>query len=385
MTLPIPTATFSATLPQDSSDFASTHYEYHALTRGLAFRQNQGWPLQVTGSLEHIPWVILAGATFNNSYQQRLYLHPSGAVIMAGLDSLKSFTAYVSASERSTVAAILSELHTLLPARPPVSDKEEVSVSFWSLGPHGARAMERTIGINPWDKVRPNYPTGTGTSLERLMVGFRPSKAGQLVLWYGPPGTGKTHALRALAWEWRKWCSFHYITDPEVFFGTSANYMLDVLLLQSSAPPRYTGPDDDDEGQDVTPFDKHWRLLILEDSGELMCPDAKTQTGQGLSRLLNVVDGLIGQGLRIMVLVTTNEVLKKLHPAVARPGRCAARIEFGEFTKTDAALWLANNGVDVPSGTFNLNTNVSLAEMYSLIGDDQTVHETKTQSVGFAG
>ena len=36
---------------------------------------------------------------------------------------------------------------------------------------------------------------------------------------------------------------------------------------------------------------------MLEDTGELLDPDAKTVIGQGLSRFLNVVDGLIGQGL----------------------------------------------------------------------------------------
>ena len=48
--------------------------------------------------------------------------------------------------------------------------------------------------------------------------------------------------------------------------------------------------------------------------------DAKERTGQALSRFLNVVDGLIGQGLRLLVLVTSNEELGKLHPAVSRPG-----------------------------------------------------------------
>lgn len=33
---------------------------------------------------------------------------------------------------------------------------------------------------------------------------------------------------------------------------------------------------------------------------------------------------MVGQGLRVLVLVTTNELLRRLHPAVAQPGRCAA-------------------------------------------------------------
>ena len=147
---------------------------------------------------------------------------------------------------------------------------------------------------------------------------------GRLLLWHGIPGTGKTYALRALGWEWRTWCDFHYVTDPETFFGSSPAYMLDVLLGED---------DDDDEGG-------RWRLLILEDTGELLAADAKERTGQGLSRLLNVVDGLIGQGLRVLVLVTTNETLRSLHPAVSRPGRCASQIEFGAFAAEEAAEWL---------------------------------------------
>ena len=59
-----------------------------------------------------------------------------------------------------------------------------------------------------------------------MSANYRP-ESGQLLLWHGEPGTGKTYALRALAWEWRAWCRFHYVTDPERFFN-EANYMLDV-------------------------------------------------------------------------------------------------------------------------------------------------------------
>jgi hypothetical protein len=92
-----------------------------------------------------------------------------------------------------------------------------------------------------------------------------------------------------------------------------------------------------------------WRLLVLEDTGELLAADAKQQTGQGLSRLLNVVDGLIGRALRVLVLVTTNEPLQVLHPAVARPGRCAAKIEFRPFGAEEATRWLRERGHPGPS------------------------------------
>jgi hypothetical protein len=92
--------------------------------------------------------------------------------------------------------------------------------------------------------------------------------------------------------------------------------------------------------------EKSWQLLILEDTGELLTADAKAVIGQGLSRFLNVVDGLIGQGLRVLVLVTTNEAIRALHPAVARPGRCAANVEFRRLSADEAAEWLRRHEVE---------------------------------------
>jgi hypothetical protein len=119
---------------------------------------------------------------------------------------------------------------------------------------------------------------------------------------------------------------------------------------------------------------KSWRLLVLEDTGELLQPDAKAIIGQGLSRFLNVVDGLIGQGLRVLVLVTTNEEIRKLHPAVARPGRSAANVRFDQLSVEEANEWLASRSVGEP-----VPAAASIAELYArLEGLD-----TPKPSVGF--
>jgi hypothetical protein len=112
---------------------------------------------------------------------------------------------------------------------------------------------------------------------------------------------------------------------------------------------------------------KDWRLLVLEDTGELLQPDAKAVIGQGLARFLNLVDGLIGQGLRVLVLVTTNEEICKLHPAVARPGRCAADIEFAGLDQSEADAWLAAHGA--PVGTDGRRT---IAELYARLEGEET-------------
>jgi hypothetical protein len=48
----------------------------------------------------------------------------------------------------------------------------------------------------------------------------------------------------------------------------------------------------------------------------------------------------------VLVLVTTKEEIRKLHPAVARPGRCAANVEFAALGAAEAADWLEQHGLD---------------------------------------
>ena len=143
-------------------------------------------------------------------------------------------------------------------------------------------------------------------------------------------------------------------------------------MTMSGDHPPFAGPPGEEEGRSKT-----WRLLVLEDTGELLTPDAKTIIGQGLSRFLNVVDGLIGQGLRILVLVTTNEPIKALHPAVARPGRCAANIEFGRLSAEEADEWLEGHGSAVRAGQPTL-----LANLYAAIAGRES---GSTLSTSFAG
>jgi Domain of unknown function (DUF5925) len=291
----------------------------------------------------------------------------------------------VAGHDPDRVASSLSELRELFPPTDPGA-AHKVNVQFWTYSRHGPIASNREVAVPEWTEVEANYTSPTRAGLERLMRDFRPAHGGQLILWHGEAGSGKTFALRALAWEWRDWCEFKYIVDPDSFFGEHADYLMQVLtqpgysetpdpramhqMAMSGDYPYFGGASPAEE--DGT--SKAWRLLVLEDTGELLTPDAKTVIGQGLSRFLNVVDGLIGQGLRILVLVTTNEPIKALHPAVARPGRCAANIEFGPLSADEADEWLEDRGAGEPVGQPTL-----LADLYAAVEGREPV------STSFAG
>jgi Domain of unknown function (DUF5925)/ATPase family associated with various cellular activities (AAA) len=321
--------------------------------------------------------------------REQALLEHDGAVLHLGLFSGHLYAA-AAAAERETVDRAFAWLREQFPAPDP-SSTHEVNVTFWTYGPHGPQPTWRSISVPGWEEIRDNYPAVTRAKLEPLMSGFQPARGGQLLLWHGRAGTGKTFGLRALAWEWRDWCEFHYIVDPDSFFGQHADYLMNVLLQPTyhdieeggmfgpAGPSGYIFPMRDrvENGDGEESVSKGWKLLMLEDTGELLTADARAVIGQGLSRFLNVVDGLIGQGLRVLVLVTTNEEIRKLHPAVARPGRCAANVDFLPLSAEEAQAWLERHGVERPA-----DGAATLASLYALAEGLDPAEERIT---GFAG
>ena len=81
-----------------------------------------------------------------------------------------------------------------------------------------------------------------------------------------------------------------------------------------------------------------WRIVVIEDAEEFIRRDARSASGQALGRLLNLTDGMLGQGLQTLFLLTSNQELRDLHPALVRPGRCLATVEFGPLSPAHSAL-----------------------------------------------
>lgn len=257
------------------------------------------------------------------------------------------------------MAAVQTLESTIDSMVPRISHDEEniVPVTFWALDARGEpTGRTRKIEISPWDNIQDNYPAEVRAHLQELIDLNQPATGGKLVLWHGVPGTGKTHFLRALAWAWREWCDVSYVVDPDQMFERAYYLMHTVLTTEQTT---------------------RWHLIVLEDSGEFMLSDAQKRTGQGLSRLLNLTDGLVGQGLKLLVLMTTNEKVFTLHPAVNRPGRCLAEIAFTEFSHKEAVLWAKDRDVTVPTGE-----DMSLADLYELVSVAHIANEPPLVSTG---
>jgi len=259
--------------------------------------------------------------------------------------------------DRDAVDAVVTDLVAALREDEPKHG--DVPITF--LANASGRMIEprRRISAPAWPEIRDNYSAPTRDALDELMAACEPGPGG-LLLWHGEPGTGKSYALRALAREWRGWCDTHFITDADAFLGGQTGYLLSALLRSNRGA----------RGE------HRWRLVVLEDAGELLAADARAVAGQGLSRLLNLSDGLLGEGLRVVVLVTTNEPLRRLHPAVVRPGRTWAEVEFGELTVDEANVWLEKQG----SGSTS-NCATPLAELFAVAAGRAPLPRT---GLGFA-
>jgi hypothetical protein len=150
----------------------------------------------------------------------------------------------------------------------------------------------------------------------------------------------------------------HYVVDPEVLFGDRADYLLEVVL-------------------DENDHERQWRLLVLEDTGELLAADAKEADRPGAfppaqPRRRHRRPGVAGIGAgddeRAVAAVASRS---------RASGPMRARVEFAAFPSEEAGRWLAERGAVADGGQ-----GATLANLFARVGGYEAEPE---RPIGFAG
>jgi hypothetical protein len=327
----------------------------HALSMGARCIRGTGWSTTTLFPHDAPDVIVTAYYDFSRTFEALTLTEGVLALVHRTGDSV---SVKLAGDSPESLARAEANLRERLP-EVERSSPHRVAVDFSHLADHGVEINSRMIPVPTLGDIEHNYSSSVRTSLRALAHEFDPESSGRLILWHGLPGCGKTWALRALASEWRQWCRLRYVTDPEAFLG-APEYLINLLHM------RHTRLDDES-----------WVLVVLEDTGELLGGDARHLVGQGLSRLLNVVDGLLGDTARALFLITTNEDLRVLHPALARPGRCGHLLEFGPLPVADANMWLERAGSE-----HRVGTPATLAELFA-VRDGSDLRAARRRTPGF--
>lgn len=284
----------------------------------------------------------------------------SAALLVCAYDT--STKVHLFAQERGELADLWAQISRLVRSR--FVDQTDVAVTTWHYSEFGPASAVIRAHSRLWADIRTNYPSPTIAGLDLLMALRGAPDGGRLILWHGPPGTGKTSAVTTLMSAWSSWCDPHLITDPESLFGRP-NYLLKVLNSASTAVVP-TGLPSLEE-----PPAKRWKIVVCEDADDYLRSDARQRSGPALGRLLNATDGILGRDSRAMILLTTNDDVTRLHPALTRPGRCFAAVQFPPMSRAEAANWC-------PPGVVPPSHPATLAELYALTRDGRSVDEPET-------
>jgi energy-coupling factor transporter ATP-binding protein EcfA2 len=172
-----------------------------------------------------------------------------------------------------------------------------------------------------------------------------------IILLHGEPGSGKTSLIKHLT---------SVVKDKEILFIPPS--MAEMLSEPS-----------------IIPFLMEHKnsILIIEDAERVIGDRETSGSPAGVSNILNLTDGILGDCLSIQIVATFNMKREKIDQALLRKGRLIAEHKFDKLTvdETNKLLKHLNKNHIVEDG-------MVLADIYNI---DVEVHKTqnKTNKIGF--
>lgn len=185
------------------------------------------------------------------------------------------------------------------------------------------------------------------TNVHKVIVDSLNKQNGKgIILLHGDPGTGKTSYIKYL---------------------TSLVKDKDVLFVPPSMAEMLSEPS-------IIPFlmDHRNSILIIEDAERVIADREGNGSPAGVSNILNLTDGILGDCLNIQIVATFNMRREKIDSALLRKGRLIAEHKFELLSVEETNILLKHLNKNYVS-----SEPMSLADIYNI---DVEVYKTKTKS-----
>lgn len=172
-----------------------------------------------------------------------------------------------------------------------------------------------------------------------------------IILLHGDPGTGKTTYLKYLTKEIKE---------------------KNILFIPPSMAEMLSEPS-------IIPFlmENRNSILLIEDSERVIADRENKGSPAGVSNLLNLTDGILGDCLNIQVIATFNMKRERIDSALLRKGRLICEHKFEKLSIDDTNKLLKHLGKNVVS-----NEGLTLADIYNI--DTESIRVTKNErKIGF--
>ena len=171
-----------------------------------------------------------------------------------------------------------------------------------------------------------------------------------IILFHGDPGTGKTSYIKYLT---------KLIEDKEILF-------IPPSMAESLSEPS------------IIPFLMEHKnsILIIEDAEKVISDREFNGSSAGVSNILNLTDGILGDCLNIQIVATFNMKREKIDPALLRKGRLIAEHKFTPLSVENSNILLKNLG-----SSKTVEGPTSLADIYNI--DEELFRVENNKKIGF--
>ena len=171
-----------------------------------------------------------------------------------------------------------------------------------------------------------------------------------IILLHGDPGTGKTSYIKYLT---------TLVGDKKILFIPPS--MAEMLSEPS-----------------IIPFlmDHKNSILIIEDAERVIADREGNGSPAGVSNILNLTDGILGDCLSIQIIATFNMKKEKIDQALLRKGRLIAEHKFENLSVDDTNKLFKHIEKDVTS-----TVPMSLADIYNV--DVEVFRASNKSKIGF--